>query len=174
MGHNKPGHDDPDASNSESIPRVGAAAGSETPDSGLVSIRIHKDTGSASDGVSQAARRAGDLASNVAGSAREVAVDLTNRGVGAASAATSQASDFVSHAATRATQTAGDIASNVVGGVRGVAGDLAERGADAASAASARAQSLAAQLEAAARRNPIGAILGAFAIGALIGMRRRR
>ncbi len=177
MGHEKT----PTDSEAESIARREAAAGAgrdEALNSGLVSISVHKDAASASDaesrGATEAVRSAGELASKVAGGAREVAVDLAHKGVDAASAATAQASDLVSHATNRAARSASDFASNVAEGVRGVAGDLADKGADAASAATARAQSLAAQLEAAARRNPLGAILGAFAIGAVIGLRRRR
>ena len=89
---------------------------SEARNSGLVSIRVHKDSAPTSD-----------LASNVAGGARDAALDLAHRGADAASAVSAQAADLVSHAADRAARSASDLASNVAEGVRGVAGDLADR-----------------------------------------------
>jgi hypothetical protein len=80
------------------------------------------------------------------------------------------AADLASHARDEAVRSASDVASHVAEGVRGVAGDLAEKGAGAASAATARARSLADDLEARARSNPLGAIASAFAIG-LLGRR---
>jgi ElaB/YqjD/DUF883 family membrane-anchored ribosome-binding protein len=62
----------------------------------------------------------------------------------------------------------------VAGQVGGVASDLTEKGAEMASAASDHAKSFASELENMVRRNPIGAIAGAVAIGALIGLLGRR
>ena len=53
-------------------------------------------------------------------------------------------------------------------------GDMANRGANAASVASERAKSLAGELEAMARRNPMGVIAGAIVVGVLIGVFSRR
>ena len=98
--------------------------------------------------------------------------------VGAASAAVSgvksTAAHFVSEAGGQAARLAQDLASNVAGRVGGMAGDLADRGADAAATATAQAKTLTVELEALARRNPLGAIAGAVAVGALLGMLRRR
>jgi ElaB/YqjD/DUF883 family membrane-anchored ribosome-binding protein len=84
------------------------------------------------------------------------------------------AADFVAGAGGQAARSARSLASNVAGRVSEVAGDLADRGADAAAAATAQTKTFTAELEAIARRNPIGAIAGAVAIGALIGLLRRR
>jgi ElaB/YqjD/DUF883 family membrane-anchored ribosome-binding protein len=84
------------------------------------------------------------------------------------------AADFVSGARGEAARSARGLASNVAGRVSEVAGDLADRGADAAAAATAQTKTFTAELEAIARRNPIGAIAGAVAVGALIGLLRRR
>lgn len=67
-----------------------------------------------------------------------------------------------------------DLASNIAERVSGVAGDLADKGANAAAAATAQAKTFTIELEAIARRNPLGAIAGAVAVGALFGMLRRR
>jgi ElaB/YqjD/DUF883 family membrane-anchored ribosome-binding protein len=84
------------------------------------------------------------------------------------------AADFVSGGRGEAARSARGLASNVAGRVSDIAGDLADRGADAAAAATAQTKSFTAELEAIARRNPIGAIAGAVAVGALIGLLRRR
>lgn len=146
MAHQKAADDDPDA-----------------PVSGLVSVAVFKEDdtpeGLVSHARAEAARTTHDLASQVRG----FAGDLADKGAGAAAAATAEAS-----------RSAHDFASHVAEGVRGVAGDLAERGADVASAATARARSAAIDLEAKARGNPLGAIAAAFAVGAVLGLLRRR
>jgi ElaB/YqjD/DUF883 family membrane-anchored ribosome-binding protein len=89
------------------------------------------------------------------------------------SALKATATHFVSETGADAARSAADLASNVKVRVSDVAGDLAERGADAASRATAKAKSLGDHLEGVVRSNPLGAILGAVVIGALLGMRGR-
>ena len=55
-----------------------------------------------------------------------------------------------------------------------VASDLADRGSQYASSASDQAKTFATELESMARRNPLGALAGAVAIGVLIGVMGRR
>jgi ElaB/YqjD/DUF883 family membrane-anchored ribosome-binding protein len=55
-----------------------------------------------------------------------------------------------------------------------VAGDMADKGANIASATTQQAKTFATELEAMARRNPLGAIAGAVMVGVLIGMMGRR
>jgi hypothetical protein len=58
--------------------------------------------------------------------------------------------------------------------VGGVAGDLADRGMAFAATAGQQTKTLVAELEAMARRNPLGALAGALAMGFLIGVWGRR
>ncbi len=69
---------------------------------------------------------------------------------------------------------AGQMKDAVGGTVEDVAGGLADKGVEFASTAGEQAKSLAAELEAMARRNPLGALAGALAIGFLIGVWGRR
>ncbi|SRR5579871_1169601 len=79
-------------------------------------------------------------------------------------------SDFISRASTEAAKSAREIA----GQVSTAATDIAEKGANAASVAADRATGFTAELESIARRNPLGAVAGALAVGLLIGMMGRR
>jgi ElaB/YqjD/DUF883 family membrane-anchored ribosome-binding protein len=89
---------------------------------------------------------------------------------------------FMVQAGGEAARSARDVSSSVagqmkdvVGGtVEDVAGGLADKGVEFASTAGEQAKSLAAELEAMARRNPLGALAGALAIGFLIGVWGRR
>jgi ElaB/YqjD/DUF883 family membrane-anchored ribosome-binding protein len=81
---------------------------------------------------------------------------------------------FISGAGSEAAKTAREVTSNVAGQVGYAAGDLADKGAEMASAASKQVQSFASELESIARRNPIGTMAGAVAIGVLIGLAGRR
>src|SRR5215472_13686522 len=65
-------------------------------------------------------------------------------------------------------------AREIGGQVSTAAGDIAERGANVASVATEQAKSLATELENVARRNPLGALVGAVAVGILIGRMGRR
>jgi ElaB/YqjD/DUF883 family membrane-anchored ribosome-binding protein len=69
---------------------------------------------------------------------------------------------------------AGQMKDAVGGAVGDIAGGLADKGVEFASTAGEQAKSLAAELEAIARRNPLGALAGALAIGFLIGAWGRR
>jgi ElaB/YqjD/DUF883 family membrane-anchored ribosome-binding protein len=84
---------------------------------------------------------------------------------------------FVTRASSEAAKSARDVSSNVSGQVKdardtmgGVAGDLADRGMAFAATAGQQTKTLAAEFEAMARRNPLGALAGALAIGFLIGL----
>lgn len=81
---------------------------------------------------------------------------------------------FMSEAADQATKSARDMSSNVADRVSDVAGEVAQRGSVMASTATNQAKSLASELEAMARRNPIGALAGAVMVGIMIGMLGRR
>jgi ElaB/YqjD/DUF883 family membrane-anchored ribosome-binding protein len=89
---------------------------------------------------------------------------------------------FMVQAGSEAARSVRDVSSSVagqmkdaVGGtVEDVAGGLADKSVAFASTAGEQAKSLAAELEAMARRNPLGALAGALAIGFLIGVWGRR
>jgi ElaB/YqjD/DUF883 family membrane-anchored ribosome-binding protein len=125
-------------------------------------------------------------------SLRESVASSISRGTEAVSAAASDAKDragadfkalqrdlsdlketvakLVSRTGDGAAKSAGEIG----GRVSTAASDLAEKGANVASVATDEAKTLVTELENIARRNPLGALAGAVAIGVLIGMMRRR
>ena len=88
---------------------------------------------------------------------------------------------FVSQAGGEAAKSAREVSSSVAGHVGDVAGhvgdkasDLADKGAQFAATTGEQAKSLAAEIEAFARRNPLGALAGAVAVGFVIGLWGRR
>ena len=83
-------------------------------------------------------------------------------------------SRFMSEASGEALKSARQVTSNVAGQVSDVASDLANRGSQLASSAGDQAKTFATELEGMARRNPLGALAGAVAIGVFIGVMGRR
>jgi ElaB/YqjD/DUF883 family membrane-anchored ribosome-binding protein len=83
-------------------------------------------------------------------------------------------SRFMSQASTQAVKSARDATSNFAGQVGDVASDLADRGTRVVSSAGDQAKTFASELETIARRNPLGTLAGAVAIGILIGIIGRR
>jgi ElaB/YqjD/DUF883 family membrane-anchored ribosome-binding protein len=81
---------------------------------------------------------------------------------------------FMSQASTQAVKSARDATSNFAGQVGDVASDLADRGTQLVSSAGDQAKTFASELETMARRNPLGTLAGAVAIGVLIGIMGRR
>ncbi len=88
---------------------------------------------------------------------------------------------FMTDAGGEAAKSAREVSSSVAGHVGDVAGqvgdkagDLADRGARFAATTGEQAKSLAAEIEAFARRNPLGALAGAVAVGFVIGLWGRR
>jgi ElaB/YqjD/DUF883 family membrane-anchored ribosome-binding protein len=81
---------------------------------------------------------------------------------------------FVSQTAERTARVAQGVASSVADQTGAAASRLADRGAAIASDAADQAKGLAAEFEQLARRNPLGAIAAAAAIGLAIGMIGRR
>jgi ElaB/YqjD/DUF883 family membrane-anchored ribosome-binding protein len=65
-------------------------------------------------------------------------------------------------------------AREIGGRVSTATNDLTETGAKVASLATSQAKTLVTELEEIARRNPLGALAGAIAVGVLIGMMGRR
>ena len=80
----------------------------------------------------------------------------------------------MSQASDEALKAARQVTSNVAGQVSDVASDLANRGSQLASSAGDQAKTLANELESMARRNPLGVLAGAVAVGVLIGVMGRR
>jgi ElaB/YqjD/DUF883 family membrane-anchored ribosome-binding protein len=80
----------------------------------------------------------------------------------------------MSQASGEALKSAREVTSNVAGQVSDVASDLANRGSQLASSAGDQAKTFATELEGMARRNPLGALAGAVAIGVFIGVMGRR
>jgi ElaB/YqjD/DUF883 family membrane-anchored ribosome-binding protein len=83
-------------------------------------------------------------------------------------------SRFMSQASTQAVKSARDATSNFAGQVGDVASDLADRGSQLVSSTGGQAKTFASELETMARRNPLGTLAGAVAIGVLIGIMGRR
>ncbi len=83
-------------------------------------------------------------------------------------------SRFMSQASTQAIKSARDATSTFAGQVGDVTGDLADRGTQLVSSAGDQAKTFASELETMARRNPLGTLAGAVAIGVLIGIMGRR
>jgi ElaB/YqjD/DUF883 family membrane-anchored ribosome-binding protein len=85
---------------------------------------------------------------------------------------------FMAEASSEAAKSARDVSSSVAGqlkdAVGDVADDLAGKGTQFVSTAGEQGKTLAAEIEAMARRNPLGALAGALAIGFLIGAWGRR
>jgi ElaB/YqjD/DUF883 family membrane-anchored ribosome-binding protein len=81
---------------------------------------------------------------------------------------------FVSEAGGEAAKSAREVTSNVAGQVSSAASGLADKGAEMAGAVSGQAKTFASEIEAVARRNPLGALAGAVAVGFLIGTMGRR
>ena len=85
---------------------------------------------------------------------------------------------FMAQASSEAAKSARDVSSSIAGqlkdAVGDVAGDLAGKGTQFVSTAGEQGKTLAAEMEAMARRNPLGALAGALAIGFLIGVWGRR
>jgi ElaB/YqjD/DUF883 family membrane-anchored ribosome-binding protein len=88
---------------------------------------------------------------------------------------------FMADAGGEAAKSAREVSSSVAGHVGDVAGhvgdkasDLADKGVPFAATTGEQAKSLAAELEAFARRNPLGALAGAVAVGFVIGLWGRR
>ena len=88
---------------------------------------------------------------------------------------------FMTEAGGEAAKSAREVSSSVAGHVGDVAGqvgdkasDLADKGAQFAATAGEQAKSLAAEIEAFARRNPLGALAGAVAVGFILGLWGRR
>jgi ElaB/YqjD/DUF883 family membrane-anchored ribosome-binding protein len=88
---------------------------------------------------------------------------------------------FTGQATHEAARSARDVSASVSGQVRDAVGDagdvassLADKGSQFASTAGDQAKTLAGEIEAMARRNPLGVLAGAVAIGFLIGVWRRR
>ena len=85
---------------------------------------------------------------------------------------------FMAQASSEAAKSARDVSSSIAGqlkdAVGNVADDLAGKGTQFVSTAGEQGKTLAAEMEAIARRNPLGALAGALAIGFLIGVWGRR
>jgi ElaB/YqjD/DUF883 family membrane-anchored ribosome-binding protein len=150
----QPGKEPKPASVSESLNRgkdaIGAAAGEAMTAAAADLQAIRNDLNSLKDTLARFMVQAG---SEAARSAR----DVSSRVAGQV-----------------ANQVAGKVKDVVGGTVEDVAGGLADKGVEFASTAGEQAKSLAAELEAMARRNPLGALAGALAIGFLIGVWGRR
>jgi ElaB/YqjD/DUF883 family membrane-anchored ribosome-binding protein len=81
---------------------------------------------------------------------------------------------FMSQASNEAVKSAREVSSSVADQVQDAASDLAGKGSQLASTAGEQAKTLAGEIEAMARRNPLGALAGAVAIGFVIGLWGRR
>jgi ElaB/YqjD/DUF883 family membrane-anchored ribosome-binding protein len=80
----------------------------------------------------------------------------------------------MSQTSSEAVKSAREVTSNIAGQVGDAASDLATRGSQLASSAGDQAKTFATELESMARRNPLGALAVAVAVGVLIGIMGRR
>jgi ElaB/YqjD/DUF883 family membrane-anchored ribosome-binding protein len=81
---------------------------------------------------------------------------------------------FMTEAGSEAAKSAREVSSHVAGHVGDAASDLADKGTRLASTAGDQAKTLASEIEAFARRNPLGALAGAVAVGFILGLWGRR
>jgi ElaB/YqjD/DUF883 family membrane-anchored ribosome-binding protein len=109
---------------------------------------------------------ANDAANSAGSDLQEIRNDLTNLN--------HTLSQFMSQASSEAVKSARQVTSAVAGQVGDVASDLANRGSQLASSAGDQAKTFATELESMARRNPLGVLAGAVAVGVLIGIMGRR
>ena len=79
-------------------------------------------------------------------------------------------SNFVSETGGHAARTARSVGQAVVSQVGSTASGLANTGAEMASSATEQLKTFATELEDIARRNPLGALAGALAVGIAIGL----
>jgi ElaB/YqjD/DUF883 family membrane-anchored ribosome-binding protein len=79
-------------------------------------------------------------------------------------------SRFVSEAGGQAARTARNVGHTVASQVSSTAGGLATASADVASSATEQFKAFATELEGIARKNPLGALGGALAVGIVIGL----
>ena len=79
-------------------------------------------------------------------------------------------SKFVSEAGGQAARTARNVGHTVASQVSSTASGLATTSADVASSATEQFKTFATELEGIARKNPLGALAGALAVGIVIGL----
>ena len=79
-------------------------------------------------------------------------------------------STFVSEAGGQAARTARNVGHTVASQVSSTASGLAASSADVASSATEQFKTFATELEGIARKNPLGALAGALAVGIVIGL----
>ena len=72
-----------------------------------------------------------------------------------------------------AAKTVRSVSQTLAAQVGSAAGGVADAGSDLASSATAHAKTFASELEAMARRNPLGTIAGALLVGVIVGMMSR-
>jgi ElaB/YqjD/DUF883 family membrane-anchored ribosome-binding protein len=80
---------------------------------------------------------------------------------------------FASQAGSEAGQTLRQVGQTVASQVGTAASGVAEAGSELAASAKEQAKTFASELEAVARRNPLGSLAGALLVGVLIGMMSR-
>jgi ElaB/YqjD/DUF883 family membrane-anchored ribosome-binding protein len=81
---------------------------------------------------------------------------------------------FMAEAGGEAAKSARELSSSMAGHVGDTASDLADRGARFAATTGEQAKTFAGEIEAFARRNPLGALAGAVAVGFVLGLWGRR
>ena len=77
---------------------------------------------------------------------------------------------FASQAGSEAAKTVRNLTQSAASQVSSAASEVADAGAELASSARDHAKTFASELEAMARRNPLGTIVGAVLVGVVIGM----
>jgi ElaB/YqjD/DUF883 family membrane-anchored ribosome-binding protein len=81
---------------------------------------------------------------------------------------------FMADAGGEAAKSAREVSSSMAGHVGDTASDLADKGQRFAATAGDQAKTFAGEIEAFARRNPLGALAGAVAVGFVLGLWGRR
>jgi ElaB/YqjD/DUF883 family membrane-anchored ribosome-binding protein len=148
---------DQKSSRPETQPYLGA--GSTNPKPNSVSDSISRGKDAITDAANDAARSTGSDLQAIQNDLNSLKETLSR---------------FMSQASTQAVKSARDTTSNLAGQVGDVASDLADRGSRLVSSAGDQAKTFASEIEGMARRNPLGTLAGAVAIGVLIGIMGRR
>jgi ElaB/YqjD/DUF883 family membrane-anchored ribosome-binding protein len=150
---------DQKSSRPESQPYSSHGSGSSNPKPNSVGDALNRGKDAISDAANDAAKSSGSDLQAIQNDLNSLKETLSR---------------FMSQAGTQAVKSARDATSNLAGQVGDAASDLADRGSQLVSTAGDQAKTFASELESMARRNPLGTLAGAVAIGVLIGIMGRR
>ena len=138
----------------------------------MPSERVSKATSGAREDVGAVERGAASISETASAAGSDVASDLRTLRADVAQLQSTVAK-FASAVGTQTGYAAKDIGATVVDQVGTIASEVAHSGADFAASATAQAKTFASELEAMARKNPLGTLAGTLVVGVVIGMMSR-